>query len=331
MALIESHEIKEDKHSFDRCDIYQLYNELQFAFGDKCFIDIRAELEFETSKIYEFEHIPVNTLLQSNSEQLLQKKFDKMCRTKLVEKIDVMYIIANNKMLSNNEAVEFCKYLSKITPNTLIVLVDQCFKIFAEKFPFLCYVESYEKRFVTHYPSQILNDRLFLGNMDHAIRKDILENLQITHILNMTSKDNQLIYKDLKISYLQCPVEDRSWETIEKYFNEGINFINNALNTSNKNNNNRVLCHCISGVSRSSTIIIAYLMKIYKMSYIKAYQYTEKRRQIIEPNPGFVQQLKSFEKKINTVQPVKSTEDLFQNDDNNKINDIISDIVNEQK
>eukprot|EP01084_Bolivina_argentea_P101776 182405_1 len=43
-------------------------------------------------------------------------------------------------------------------------------------------------------------------------------------------------------------------------------------------------------------MIIAYLMKIHKMKYNDAYNYTKKRREIIEPNDGFVKQLKLYQK-----------------------------------
>lgn len=49
-----------------------------------------------------------------------------------------------------------------------------------------------------------------------------------------------------------------------------------------------------AGVSRSSTMTIAYLMKIKKMSFQDAYKYTLDRREIIEPNGGFMKQLKLF-------------------------------------
>lgn len=46
------------------------------------------------------------------------------------------------------------------------------------------------------------------------------------------------------------------------------------------------------GVSRSATIVIAYLIRKYKCSYEKAYKKVKDRRQIVKPNSGFVMQLK---------------------------------------
>ena len=53
-----------------------------------------------------------------------------------------------------------------------------------------------------------------------------------------------------------------------RYFDDCIGFIEKAL-VIPKNN---VLVHCYYGVSRSSTIVIAYLMRKLSISYEKAYE-----------------------------------------------------------
>ena len=42
-------------------------------------------------------------------------------------------------------------------------------------------------------------------------------------------------------------------------------------------------------------MIIAYLMKIKSMSFEEAYKFTLERREIIEPNDGFSEQLKLYQ------------------------------------
>ena len=156
-----------------------------------------------------------------------------------------------------------------------------------KKFPFL-----HKENGLSSYPSQIINDKLYLGNKTHATTKQILMDLSINYIINMTpSFENQLFDKDedLQIKYLQIPIYDDESAEIEKYFEKGIEFINNALSDTKK-----IVCRCQSGVSRSSTMIIAYLMKMKKMNFIDAYKYTLERREIIEPNQGFVKKLKQY-------------------------------------
>lgn len=55
-----------------------------------------------------------------------------------------------------------------------------------------------------------------------------------------------------------------------------------------------VLVHCEAGISRSATTVIAYLVKHHGMSLLEAYQHTKERRRIINPNTGFLNQLRIF-------------------------------------
>ncbi|KAG0696230.1 Dual specificity protein phosphatase 10 [Chionoecetes opilio] len=57
----------------------------------------------------------------------------------------------------------------------------------------------------------------------------------------------------------------------------------------------RVLVHCQAGVSRSPTIVIAYLMKHTRMTMVDSYKYVKARRIIISPNLNFMGQLVEWE------------------------------------
>lgn len=56
-----------------------------------------------------------------------------------------------------------------------------------------------------------------------------------------------------------------------------------------------MLVHCQAGISRSASIVISYLMERFSMSYDEARKYLKARRPQIDPNDGFVKQLKSYE------------------------------------
>ena len=61
------------------------------------------------------------------------------------------------------------------------------------------------------------------------------------------------------------------------------------------NHNQRVVVNCFAGVSRSTTIVIAYIMYKYKLTLLEALQFVRSKRNIINPYPGFIQQLKILE------------------------------------
>ncbi|KAJ4490110.1 hypothetical protein J3R30DRAFT_3653549 [Lentinula aciculospora] len=57
-----------------------------------------------------------------------------------------------------------------------------------------------------------------------------------------------------------------------------------------------VLVHCQAGVSRSATIVAAYLMFNRKMNVEEALDLVRKARPEVDPNPGFIAQLEIFQK-----------------------------------
>ena len=52
-----------------------------------------------------------------------------------------------------------------------------------------------------------------------------------------------------------------------------------------------ILVHCAAGVSRSSSFVIAYLMRDEKLPYHKAFDKVKAARKWANPNSGFRRQL----------------------------------------
>jgi len=58
------------------------------------------------------------------------------------------------------------------------------------------------------------------------------------------------------------------------------------------------MVHCNAGISRSPSVIIAFLMKYKKIKLNEAFDLVRSKRKSICPNPGFWEQLKSFEREL---------------------------------
>ena len=131
-----------------------------------------------------------------------------------------------------------------------------------------------------------ITEKLFLGNEDTARDKAILNKLNISNIL-ICAEGCEPFFKD-EYKYKILYIDDAIDENILSWLQEAFEFIDSA----EKN----IYIHCVMGISRSPSIVIAYLMYKNKMSYEEAYDFVKNKRNVINPNSGFQEQLKKFEK-----------------------------------
>ncbi|KAJ3588181.1 hypothetical protein NHX12_011775 [Muraenolepis orangiensis] len=132
---------------------------------------------------------------------------------------------------------------------------------------------------------------LYLGSAYHASRKDMLEVLGITALINVSANcpnhfEDSFLYKSI-------PVEDNHKADISSWFNEAIEFIDSV-----KKNSGRVFVHCQAGISRSATICLAYLMRTNRVKLDEAFEFVKQRRSVISPNFSFMGQLLQFESQV---------------------------------
>ena len=140
--------------------------------------------------------------------------------------------------------------------------------------------------------SEIIKDFLFISGYKTASTLSDLQNLKITNIINCSGD----LCENLEFSgihYLTLNIRDNVSENIECIFYKCINYIDEA-----KEKNGRILIHCYKGVSRSVSVLISYLIYLYKWTYDKAFDFVQSKRPIANPNIGFYLQLKTFHKRI---------------------------------
>ncbi|XP_050579184.1 dual specificity protein phosphatase MPK-4 isoform X2 [Bombus affinis] len=98
----------------------------------------------------------------------------------------------------------------------------------------------------------------------------------------------QGLLPNLTVKYIQ--VTDMPREDLLTHFEDSYEFIDHSLQQ-----NEKILVHCYFGISRSATIVIAYLMKKYKKSFYDAFEAVKEKRRFVGPNAGFLAQLKLYE------------------------------------
>ena len=163
--------------------------------------------------------------------------------------------------------------------------------------------------------SDILGDgRLFIGSQDVAADKKQLIGAKITHILNVASGKTisfpsllfllfltehlhfsgiSNFFPDLFL-YKSVEILDVPESKITAHFQPCFDFIDEALGSPT----GRILVHCNAGISRSGAIVVAYVMKNRGLGLADALNFAKKSRAKVNPNPGFLSQLRDFEKDL---------------------------------
>jgi predicted protein tyrosine phosphatase len=140
-----------------------------------------------------------------------------------------------------------------------------------------------------------IDTNLYLGSVEISLNETFLKKNGITHVLNCAKSLEKLFpslktYSD-KFNYMALPMIDSKMD-ITPYIKEGVAFIDDAIKSGGK-----IYVHCARGVSRSVSIIIAYLMYHYSISFDDALVLIKSKHPQSDPNPYFVEQLKKLKYK----------------------------------
>lgn len=141
-------------------------------------------------------------------------------------------------------------------------------------------------------PACILNNFLYLGSQD-AVSEVNIEQYKFTDILSVGIEAppiQQNVSKPTNMHYISCL--DLPETKLENVVGEATTIIDDVKHRMPPG---KILIHCNAGVSRSTAVCIAYLMKTKKMRFAEAYDYVKSRRECIRPNDGFLRQLKEFD------------------------------------
>ena len=139
-------------------------------------------------------------------------------------------------------------------------------------------------------PTEVVPTVLYVGSAACAANWRALKQYGITHVLNMTGEVKYTKYKHIK--YQSLELEDYHTADIFQYFGPALRFIRHARNSRP---DARILVHCLMGISRSVTIVIAYLMSSEGLTLFEAYSHVKKVRPYVTPNPGFFNALVDYE------------------------------------
>ncbi len=143
---------------------------------------------------------------------------------------------------------------------------------------------------------------LWLGSF-HAVSLANFRELNIQIVISVISEDAISDYgldtvleeasEKLGVSWIQCECEDTPEEDLSEYFRSVSDIIEQRI-TGRK----PVLVHCLGGISRSPTLVCAYLMKSCGLTWRQALEFVKAKRSCVDPNIGFLSQLEEWEGKV---------------------------------
>ena len=139
-------------------------------------------------------------------------------------------------------------------------------------------------------PTEIIPNVLYVGSAACAANWRAVKQYGITHVLSMAGEVKYTKYAHVK--YQALVLDDYHTADIFKYFGPALRFIRHARNSRP---DARILVHCLMGISRSITIIIAFLMSAEGLTLFEAYSHVKKVRPYATPNPGFFNALVDYE------------------------------------
>lgn len=137
---------------------------------------------------------------------------------------------------------------------------------------------------------------IHISNALPAKSQTKLEEHKITHIVSILPKASPR-FENEGIKYkLVRNLTDKgeSADQLKKLLPAIIEFIHDARGNSKIDSENNVLVHCLQGISRSVTFVVAYLMVVANEPWDKVLDQVRVKRQQANPNPQFQRLLFEF-------------------------------------
>ncbi|XP_078429454.1 mitogen-activated protein kinase phosphatase 1 [Wolffia australiana] len=138
-------------------------------------------------------------------------------------------------------------------------------------------------------------DHIYVGGDAVARDREILRKNAITHILNCVGGSSAEYFKP-ELVYKTLWLTDSPSEDITSVLYDVFDYFEEV-----REQGGRVFVHCYQGVSRSISLVIAYVMWRKGQSFDDAFRLVKAARGIANPNVGFACQLLECQKRVNEI------------------------------
>ena len=151
-----------------------------------------------------------------------------------------------------------------------------------------------------------IKDSFFIGDKIAGTNIDVLIQFKITHILNAAGNQIMNYFESIGIQYYtlywsEDPIQklfDANYEIVDKI----LLFIRDSFIKGEG-----LLIHSVKGKNRCCVVVIIYLMKKYYWSVNKCIDFLKSKKEDIEIEPYFLEQLLSYEIKLSKITNIKTS------------------------
>jgi hypothetical protein len=162
-----------------------------------------------------------------------------------------------------------------------------------------------------HFSGSEIVDRLWISDHASVCNLTSLQDRKIRYVVCCVLGVQPMFPQNL--NYLKVPLIDKEEQDIHQYFDDVADYIDKILRETEWS----VIVHCRCGVSRSVTLVCAYLIKYLGMKHDESISFVQKKRPCANPIPSFRHQLRSFHEQ---QQSKKRNEPKTDSNNNNNSN-----------
>lgn len=167
---------------------------------------------------------------------------------------------------------------------------------------------------------------LMIGNLASTRSEDFITRKGVKYVLNLT--DSHVDVKFPGVEYKTITLEDDDEQELLPFLDECFAFIDKARptgvnwapgavpaagsTTKPPHTAGKVLVNSYFGISRTSALALAYLMKTYGWTLRSAFYHLKERNPSARPNEGFVVQLLRYDQMLNNGAMSMTLQDFYQ-------------------
>ncbi|XP_051847847.1 serine/threonine/tyrosine-interacting-like protein 1 [Antechinus flavipes] len=281
-------------------------------------LDVRTKREYDESHI-----ITAQRMKQNEGEYIIPESMDLECVKYCIvydgttDSLDVKFELTLREMTESEEdednvvmgaAIEGAKVLAEHTRHPVYILnggyerFSACYHFFRTQKIFSM---PQELDAFKPYPIEIVPGEVYLGTSEQACSSQIHKHLKVKAHVNVCFETTPFFQGD-KNKLLRIEVTDSPEEDLFSHFRHASHFMDAHVSRGSV-----ILVFSTLGISRGSTVILAYLMHRNRESLRRSWIHVQNCKNNIRPNRGFVKQLVEWEKVIHGAPVTDISDPLY--------------------